>query len=778
MDKDRQVKLPVLVSMEELFMLSQPSSANIKKEPQEAKKHGTDIPVDEPVKKKLKPSRPLKNKNRPIKIEAVESKGEKQVTLKMGSFSPGKPNDVTLASDDKVKSMQAMLDEKEKMIDDLQEQFAIVQSENLYKTAELKDLQNKVKELEDDNRKLSLSVGGQIKSAAEILKTINSIKSKINQEIKKDKDSSSPNEIQNLQKKIKKLVSEKSDLMYSVSMMKKNASNNSHTDCDKKVKDLTIERMNLFQHLTDENDKVAGLEKKLKEIQAALLNSIDDNSSLRKNHDSLTKAMKNLKCKMENFSEDRQKLVSANSKISLLEEEVTKLKMSSIIRSKPAPSEPKIVEVITDENEENVDMTHPVNDEQNKDIQSSDPDDQENVDDPESVNNDEENIDDPDSVDNEEENVDDPNSVDLEEEENVTESSNMNLEEKKIKDLEEEFDFESNEDEVQKPDPQGDLVDSAPKDVSNTTEKQNVEESETACDQADKGDSTELPSFDSIMSKYQNLVSKQTDQSTDVVNDMNVDVEELLKDDSDTSNISTDSGISESFVDKDIEEGPIEATSKVTPQKLNVSFIDDSSIETIQQVKDFDPTFLNSFPNSISITEIDDDDDAETLPPSPRAPEVSQDNCTTCGTNIFEDSDHLVDGKCSKLMEYIQEGLEVSCDYCEAKMDHWVSACNALVSFCEICHCWGHTQETHIADTLVTNEEDFSVSYSENEKLEKMLQEYNKFRTQHFSHKEESPLPENSLDEGGRFKFSGTMDDVQSIIKAKSITFARESHVD
>ena len=121
MDKDRQVKLPVLVSMEELFMLSQPSSANIKKEPQEAKKHGTDIPVDEPVKKKLKPSRPLKNKNRPIKIEAVESKGEKQVTLKMGSFSPGKPNDVTLASDDKVKSMQAMLDEKEKMIDDLQE---------------------------------------------------------------------------------------------------------------------------------------------------------------------------------------------------------------------------------------------------------------------------------------------------------------------------------------------------------------------------------------------------------------------------------------------------------------------------------------------------------------------------------------------------------------------------------------------------------------------------------------------------------------------------------
>ena len=59
-----------------------------------------------------------------------------------------------------------------------------------------------------------------------------------------------------------------------------------------------------------------------------------------------------------------------------------------------------------------------------------------------------------------------------------------------------------------------------------------------------------------------------------------------------------------------------------------------------------------------------------------------------------------------------------------------------------------------------------------------MVQEYNKFRTQHFSHEEESPLPENSLDEGGRFKFSGTMDDVQSIIKAKSITFARESHVD
>ena len=90
--EDKQVKIPVLVSMEDLFMLSQPPAPkpagpspinkNIKREPDEGKPDD-DRSKEEPVKKKLRPSRPLKHKT----VKPKQEPEERQVKVKSNNSS-------------------------------------------------------------------------------------------------------------------------------------------------------------------------------------------------------------------------------------------------------------------------------------------------------------------------------------------------------------------------------------------------------------------------------------------------------------------------------------------------------------------------------------------------------------------------------------------------------------------------------------------------------------------------------------------------------------------
>ena len=111
------VKLPILLTLEDLFMLSQPqapskpspiSPLNIKKDPEQQVPHTKPRPKSkvkreaeetndddkvEPAKKKLKPSRPLKSKLLDVKpvIKETPLKDEKQIKIKMGtSITPEK----------------------------------------------------------------------------------------------------------------------------------------------------------------------------------------------------------------------------------------------------------------------------------------------------------------------------------------------------------------------------------------------------------------------------------------------------------------------------------------------------------------------------------------------------------------------------------------------------------------------------------------------------------------------------------------------------------------
>ena len=71
-----------------------------------------------------------------------------------------------------------------------------------------------------------------------------------------------------------------------------------------------------------------------------------------------------------------------------------------------------------------------------------------------------------------------------------------------------------------------------------------------------------------------------------------------------------------------------------------------------------------------------------------------------------------------------------------------------------------------MTDSEIPDENDFTVTYSENKKLEAMLESYNQIRTQHYTY-ESHQLPENTLSEGGRYKYSGTIEDVKKLLDSK-----------
>merc|ERR1711949_65505 len=141
--------------MEDLFMLSQPQNASknisprtaVKKEPvsvdsdNTGKHPASEVDLDrvkeEPVKKKLRPSRPLKSKSKSLAAAADPEKTQhsssadsleaKKVKLRMGSVnSPEKFPEVNI-SETVNKSSSNTVEEKQKIIDGLQEQFVLIQ---------------------------------------------------------------------------------------------------------------------------------------------------------------------------------------------------------------------------------------------------------------------------------------------------------------------------------------------------------------------------------------------------------------------------------------------------------------------------------------------------------------------------------------------------------------------------------------------------------------------------------------------------------------------------
>ena len=815
--EDKQVKIPVLVSMEDLFMLSQPPAPkpagpspinkNIKREPDEGK-HDDDRSKEEPVKKKLRPSRPLKHKT----VKPKQEPEERQVKVKSNNSSEkllvesvvgGVPFDNIPEVND--------ADAKQKMIDELQDQFVIVQSENLYKTAELKDLQLKVSELEKgksaelkdlqlkiselekenqklktngggaidadlkkENEKLKSGVDSHVKSATELLKTINAIKTKVDQvKISESK------QVKVLQLRVSSLEADKTDLLRSLAVFKKRTLEQNHTDCDKKVKDLMIERLNLFQNLTEENNKVVALEKKLSDFETSMTNITDENISLKKNQNELDKALKTFKNKIEEFTEDKKKLEDAKKKVKVLEEEknlaiksfTRKLEEEKKNTQKEQKKVKELKKQIDDLEDEVQSKTNSVADL----IESS------------------------------------------EKEEMIScESPNKN------KDIVEELENDisdlsspSHQDKVE-------TKNTEDQDKSQENSPETVEEHSEGKKSPFRNESVGLPSFDKIMSKYENLVmptkilnfsfadnngnpskeepSKETDKTAEIDSD-DVDIDSLLgdieepsvgkvdltKDEEkvDLTNDEEDDIEKDLTIDLEASDDPAEELSSTDdaeeeskeiaqdqpfikePTEVKLMFVSDEKVEPVREIQDLEPSTTTIFD---AIKELEDMKAPSTifnnLEIKTGEKQSIPSHCSSCGTNLESSPKHLIDDQCRKKMEYIQEGLEISCDYCNVKMDHWVTACKLLINFCEICHCWGHDGDTHVTDSEIPNDNDFTVTYSENKKLEAMLQCYNELRTKHYTY-ESRHLPENTMSEDGQYKYSGTIEDVKKLLSSK-----------
>merc|ERR1711936_1339499 len=67
--------------------------------------------------------------------------------------------------------LRSVISMKQKMIEELQEQFLLVQSENLYKTSELTDLQERLSSLEAENERLG-NGGGEWNRLQEKVKNL------------------------------------------------------------------------------------------------------------------------------------------------------------------------------------------------------------------------------------------------------------------------------------------------------------------------------------------------------------------------------------------------------------------------------------------------------------------------------------------------------------------------------------------------------------------------------------------------------------------------------
>ena len=287
LDTMGEMKIPVLYSLEELFLLSQPLNKTMEVyNEKEASLYETDL-ADEPPRKRLKPSRPLKKRNNAVvKLEAKEffqdeSDDQSDLENDAGQMrSDNKPIEGAGEENMSMEDFRQELKTKQKIISDLQDQFVIVQSENLYKDSEIKDLQEKV--------------SSHLKTSAELLMTINSLKSKVDMvKISESK------QVQALELKISQVESENR------SLKKNNASAGDHTDCEKKKKDLLIERLKIFQKFSEEEKVSARLLSKVTQLEL-------ENVNLKTNQEKLNNS---LELKTKESYEDKKNLAAAEEQL-------------------------------------------------------------------------------------------------------------------------------------------------------------------------------------------------------------------------------------------------------------------------------------------------------------------------------------------------------------------------------------------------------------------------------------------------------------------------------
>ena len=396
------VNLPILLTLEDLFILSQPqeSSKPPPISPLNTEKEDDHVKVKPNVKvkrkaegthdqlnKKIKPSRPLKSSvPKECKKEPVE-RGEKKVTLKMGSHitpeklgikpepvekapeklvdgvesntnwadilnkpsasvcnnkpskpvktkssktpakilpklpssttaevTPGPPPVVSgptshaVASVDqqkKIDELQSLLHKvvsdnqvKENDIKDLREKVTSLDKDNRKLTTEiLTKLQTKIKSLEDENSRLSAGVAEHLNSSSEMLKTIQSLREKVS-EVKL----SESRQVKILQLKLESLMSDKENLTSAFHFYKKKSS---HKVCRRQVQELMISRLDLYEKLSEENNNVCQLEKKVQELQQH--DSVHDDAreyikSLERDKENILKRVYYLENQMKNYS--------------------------------------------------------------------------------------------------------------------------------------------------------------------------------------------------------------------------------------------------------------------------------------------------------------------------------------------------------------------------------------------------------------------------------------------------------------------------------------------
>ena len=887
----KPIKLPVLVSMEDLFMMSQPPpppktpspTMKIKKEIG-AEKHKADVDQtkEEPVKKKLRPSRPLKNRNKPL-TPAESPKEERQVKLKMGAVASPEKIIETVNQESANQELLDVISLKQKMIEELQEQFLLVQSENLYKSSELTDLQerlvtleaenerlgngggewdrlqekvktlmrdnekmkdlqiqvkklekendsnknnkevkdleikmkvlekenqtlenkirnlekenedhknnksrdnigleNKLRVLEKENETLAKSVSSHINSAGELLRTVVSLKSRVD-EVKVGES----RQVKTLKRMVFNLEAEKKQLKKVIEIQKMKSKPQSHMSCDRKIKELMIERMNLFENLTEENEKVVDLECKLKKAEKNKLNHNND-EALKKLQNELDETLKsiegdkrvllefelkvkdledknrkqainleelhNLKVKVSALDMEKKECEEANRSLREELQELSRKQQKNYVEESKNCDEPERISkaprislgedevrrllfapsVITVDdserespNEKNAkEKGFAKENRKDKAIEeySKEKEDERMRKDDEEPQND--------VVDKEDKSKD----VDAEVDESVLEIGDFGDKSKEEDDMEVES-IENIKKLVEK-----DLEHKPPSSLHDFIEKitdnkvgtetdedsasvvMNQDESETSSPQVSpkKDESVGVKSFELLVSSWASDMFQMGSSST---SNLKNQITKIIDSDKD---VKTDENESQDVTDAD---------TKDEHKKIPVSFVGDLT-DPIKELKDL--------PVQDKISK-----EPEKVRPS---------YCDKCGIDLKE-SEECFEGECFKISEYTRDFLEILCDYCGAKEDHWAEACDLVTSFCEICHCWGHQEETH-----VTQGED-GEEHSENKKLESLQQNYNEFRTRHYASKQ---LPKNSKTDDGKFKFSGSLEEARALLKCLS----------
>ena len=267
-------------------------------------------------------------------------------------------------------------------------------------------------------------------------------------------------------------------------------------------------------------------------------------------------------------------------------------------------------------------------------------------------------------------------------------------------------------------------------DDDSTSDGMNQDEAKTSSAQVSpkKDENVGVKSFELLVSSWASDMFQMGSSST---NNLKNQITKIIDSDKE---VESDKNVSQAVTDTN--------TNEEEPKKIPVSFVGDLT-DPIKELKDL--------PVQDKITK-----EPEKVRPS---------YCDKCGIDLKE-SEECFEGECFKISEYTRDFLEILCDYCGAKEDHWAEACDLVTSFCEICHCWGHLEETHV--TQGDDGEDGEPTGDtniENKKLKTLQQNYNEFRTRHYASKQ---LPTNSKTDDGKLKFAGSLEEARALLKCLS----------